>query len=507
MVRASKHMRVKEYESRARDLVDKIRQGATPFSDTSFDAVQRRRRRAASDILYFIETYLPHWITAPDGNITPFAPFHAELARHCLLENKLAVVAGYRESAKSTIARAVALREGVLGNRRFVVYISFSSDNSIDILQPVKLELEHNERLRNDFGELRGRGDWSAEKFVTRTGTCYEAYGRDDVIRSANYKGHRPDFVIMDDMEDPKKSMNIKQVEKYVSWIESDVLFAVNSPRFSCVFLGNWVQNPSIIHSLMTGEHTDHYVKLVLRALDDNDTSTWPDRHPTEKLHRERRENPRTFSSERMQFPRDASTKIFKSEWFRFVNEEQITGRLRSAVIWDPATGSGRDYHAILAMSIAEDMKITVRRAWVRNDESKWAAIAVWFRFAFEFDADFMVCEGNAFQKTIREDYFKYIAEQKLIPPGRLVIEPSAEKKELRISRLEGPVENGIIRFVRNAGDMNMLLYQLENYPHTNDDGPDALARGYDLLKGVWLAATDYTTVVKRKALFGQGGF
>lgn len=506
MIRRTKHMRLKEYESRSRDLIDRIRAGATPFSDASFEAVQRRRKRAEDDILYFIETYLPHWITAPDGSLTPFASFHAELARHCTLEDKLAVIAGFRESAKSTIARAVALREGVLGRRHFICYISFSSDNSIDILQPIKLEYEHNERIRTDFGELRGRGDWSAEKFVARTGTCYEAYGRDDVIRSANYKGHRPDLVIMDDMEDPKKSMNIKQVEKYVQWIESDVLFAVNSVRFSCVFLGNWVQSPSIIHSLMTGEHTDHYVKLVLRALDENDESTWPKRHPTAKLRREREENPRTFSSERMQYPRDASTKIFKSEWFRFTDGE-ITGPTRTAVIWDPATGSGRDFHAVLAMSITEDMIITVRRAWVRNDESKWTALAVWFQFAFMFDADIMACEGNAFQKTIREDYFKYIADEQLIPPGRLVVEPSTEKKELRISRLEGPIENGFIRFVRHAGDMNMLLYQIENYPHTNDDGPDALARGYDLLKNVWHARTQYKSVKKRMARFEKGGW
>lgn len=526
---AFKPLSKKQYEERSRNLIDRIRAGATPFADRTFEAVQARRERAKHDDLFFIREYLPHWITAPNGSLTPFAKFHSTIALMCQLENQLGVVAGFRESAKSTIARAVALKQGVLGLRHFITYISFSQDNSIDILQPIKLEYEYNERIKGDFGDLVGRSDWSEDKFVTRTGTCYASYGRDDVVRSANYKGHRIDLAIMDDMEDPKKSMNIKQVEKYKDWIEQDVLFAINSPRWSAVFLGNLVQNPSIIYSLVTGEHTDHYRKHIIRALEANDKNTdeekriasecrksgfadgekssWEERHPTIQLLTERQNNPRTFATERMQYPRDSATKKFRREWFRYATENQISGKIKTAVVWDPSTGKGKDYHAIVVMSVNDAMKFFVRWCWIRNNESKWTALGVWFDAAKRYNADMMICEGNAFQETIREDYYKYVEEKKIMPHGRLIIEPTRESKDLRIERLESPIENGFIYFIENAGDMSTLEYQVENYPNVNDDAPDAIERAYSKLKNVWRSIEDYQSMTKREAQFSEGAW
>ena len=507
MPNTPKKTTLRQYEERARILIDRIRQGATPFSDRSFAAVQERRERGKNDVLWFLQTYVPHWFTAPDGSLTPFAGFHERMIHELQELYRLFVLAGFRESGKSTIARGFALHQGVYGARKFIPYISYSAENSINILQPIKLEYEYNERLRSDFGEMKGKSDWAMDKFVTRSGTCYQAFGRDDVIRSANYNGNRPDLVIMDDMEDPKKSMNIKQVEKYQQWIESDVLFSVNSPKWSAVFIGNWVQNPSIIHSLMTGEHTDHYGKMTIRALDNEDESTWSARHTTEKLLKERRQNPSTFATERMQFPRDAKNKIFKAEWFRHTGERFPKPGHKIAVVWDPATGVRQDFHAILVVGISPEMKFTVYNAWIRNDESKWTAIRQWFRFAKTYDADYMEVEGNAFQLTIREDYDKYIMETQEVPPGKLVIEASKENKDKRISRLEGPIENGLIEFTSGAGDMNTLEYQLENYPNTHDDGPDALAKAYDRLKNAFSDTAEYTGIERRAVRFKEGAW
>ena len=78
------------------------------------------------------------------------------------------------------------------------------------------------------------------------------------------------------------------------------------------------------------------------------------------------------------------------------------------------------------------------------------------------------------------KDYIKKEAQNKGLNIHIKAI-TNTENKELRIERLEIPIEDGEILFHRNQ---TLLLEQLEQFPDgKNDDLPDALEGAYSLLK------------------------
>jgi len=82
-----------------------------------------------------------------------------------------AIVAGYNESAKSTfLSHIQPIKFIVYKMRWFILFVSKTDIHAAQFVKAMKIEFDHNERLRNDFGDLASAADWAEDDFTTNTG-------------------------------------------------------------------------------------------------------------------------------------------------------------------------------------------------------------------------------------------------------------------------------------------------------------------------------------------------
>lgn len=89
-----------------------------------------------------------------------------------------------------------------------MVLVGKSEDNANTLLADVQAELQYNQRYINDFGEQYNSGSWEEGEFVTKDGTAFFARGRGQSPRGLRYRSHRPDYIVIDDLDDDELCEN-----------------------------------------------------------------------------------------------------------------------------------------------------------------------------------------------------------------------------------------------------------------------------------------------------------
>jgi predicted phage terminase large subunit-like protein len=554
----------KEFEKQFAELVSRIRTQATPFPKKHDEIKEReaRKQRAKVDKFYFAAVYFPHYIQlneqylrnilkqpkgplyiSPDVEIdwveAGFSPDHKKFFELTELKNEFVLLAAYRESSKDTLLGKIdAIHKMIFEECWFIPIIAFSHDHAATKVIPIKLEFENNERLKNDFGEMKGSVKWEEDEFIIGNGRKVKAYGRDESLRGQDNFGHRPDWIILNDVEDPTKTTNPALILKYVDSIRQDILKSVNSPRWGAILLCNYVSKQSIVHELMTGENTSHFNKQILRALvpnekitkedqeiahqcrlhkySDNWKSAWEFRHPTLRLLEEQKNDPDTFDAEMMMRPKDRKNKKFKDTDFKFYTRSQIAGlKILAYTIIDPSAKEPRDYKAIITMGvpmIGELMEIFILDAWIRQ-ASVDEMLEETYRQHTAYQSKIIGVEMIGFAILLEREYIRFMKE-KGYPLPILPIE-KVDNKDARIEGLVPYVRN-IMKFDPQQGDQGLLIRQFKAFPSTTqvsrggigDDGPDAVALGIRLIQDYPHGLeVKYESVKKREVVFEKGAF
>ncbi len=496
------------------EIIRKIQAEATAFQDDTPEKKRARIERAKADDKFFAETYFPHYVSEDAFPTYTEELFDAgdgigRMARSAKSgepnDGPFSVVAGYNESAKSTfLSHIQPMKFIVFKMRWFILFVSKTDIHAAQFVKAIKLEFDHNERLRNDFGDLSTADDWAENDLTTNTGRRVMGIGRDQSPKGLNTMGHRYDHIVIDDMEEDRMTMNPKIVKKYFKWIRVTLFPSANSKRWSGVYIFNYTSKRLIGHLLMTAPHTEHYHKVIIRALDENDESTWPSRHPTAKLLREREEDPVEFDQIRMQHPRDEDTATFKEAWIQYWTDNEIFGSRGSFGAYDPSTGKGKDFQAIVRLNVdaKNPAQRYVKEAHV-NHASKYQCLRMLYRLDQEEKFTAIAIEGNAFQATLQEDFDELAKEFGYSLPIMLVTHTMS--KDDRMIRFSTNVEKAKVKFGRNTSQ-GRLIEQLVNYPDEHDDGPDALEMANDLANRYMLGGfkPEYETVTKRGLFKGD---
>ncbi len=450
-----------------------MRTEATPFDDVSPGARERRIRRSGEEAGYFAKTYLPHYFNHPSP------PFHEEIYDLVRVEDEPVFIAAPREHAKSTIVSFLTPIEDIcLERRRFVLIISDTEDLAADFNLFIKLELEENERIKADFGDLKGQ-EWSDADFTTRSGVRVKARGRGQRIRGLRNRQFRPDRVIIDDLENDRNVRNPRLTKETVNWILTAVMGSLER-NFSMTMIGTILAKRSVLSWFMEAKDDGGrplYMSRIYRAITEDGTPLWPDKWPLERLAKKKRQiGSVNFSREFMNDPKDEEG-MFREEWVRYYHPEEIGGRaLRVFTFIDPSMESGAsgDYKAILTVGMDRDGVIYVLDAFIRKCSIDTMARAGYSRYE-EWKPLGFGMEENALGEFARSPFALVAREKKYMLPIRGV--KHSVSKEARIGRLSAFVERGIIRFRKGEGDQDLLVEQLLFFPSStvHDDGPDAL--------------------------------
>ncbi len=470
----AKKLSVREYDRRAEELIRRIRAEAKPFADDTEQGKAKRRAKAKEDFLYFCKTYLPHHF---EEEFDRWQKFLTKFLGHW---NDIMQIMAFRGWGKSTyFITAYGLYATLYKLAPYIIVISDVEDQAIDLMMPVKVELEENPRIKQDFGSLQSY-DWAEDAFVTTSGVKWQAFGYKSKIRGRRYMQHRPGIAFVDDFENDENVKNPEQTKKRVKYIYEQ-LFPAMAERFQIFYLCTRLARYCAASEL---EKNPEVKTFLLPAENMRGRATCPQRFPIQRLKKIRKLiGIIAYSKEYLLRILSDETRPFQDQWIvRIPRPEDKYKRIAGFI--DPSVGATRknDFKAVVFVGWTGQY-YDVLFSWIKQ-----ASIDRMIRRTYtlydEIRPHRIGLETNGFQILLKKEFQRAAKEEGFHLPIKTVVQK--ENKELRIERLSPLVENGLIRFVDGAGDNELLIEQLLDFPDgAHDDGPDALEGAIRLLEQI----------------------
>ena len=468
-----------------------------------------RLRRAKTDHFYFFRTYLPHYFTDKE------AEFHHELL--AMLDQRPSkeaplvpvAVAAPREFAKSTITSfGYALHQLLFKLRNFIIIGSDTEDLASDLTSYILVELCRNRRIIRDFGKL-GRETWASNDFVTTNDVRILARGRGQRVRGLKHRQHRPDLVILDDLENDLNVRNPRLVRSLLKWIVEAVYPGI-APDGSLFLIGTILARRSALNIIARGEEEpfNQWKRKIYRAVQSDGSSLWPERHPVSKLMEQKRMmGSIAFNKEKQNNPLDEDAP-FREEWIRYYHPSEIAGKALTVVgFLDPSSKETGDDKALVTVGLdREAMIYYVLDAWMRKASPALMIDAAYQQYGLHRWLRLGV-EDNALK-----DFLRAVLDSAARGKGyHLPIKTihHATNKEARIvAGLSHLVEHGALLFRKDQGDQKGLVEQLLflDQPSVPDDGADALEGAISLLRDAG-AGFEYAGSGRKRAVNGMSNY
>ena len=336
-----------------------------------------RLQLSSVDLLFFFRFYLGHHF------VLPLAPLHFDLIEMQvdLLNtpgDAQGVIAEPRGFGKTTTAMGCILWAACHNMRHYIAIISDSSPGAREQLGNIKAEIEENERIRADFGDLVGK-TWAVDLVTLANGVRIQAFGAGQKIRGRKWRQFRPDYMIFDDIEELDQVYSPAQREARKRWFHGSAVRA-RGPDTKILVIGNILHNESLLAELLNNpfykvrrnralvsypdrmdlwdtweailnnqgdpnrlERAQQFYADNRKAMDAGGVSAWPERYSVYDLMAIRSEGHAAFSRELQNDPAEAGKELFKE--FHYYRSEWRPGPEPSSPgdIWlVPLNGAGR---------------------------------------------------------------------------------------------------------------------------------------------------------------------
>lgn len=311
---------LREAAGRWKALCETVQQ-ATPV-DTAETPRKRlaRIRRLQADYAAFVDYYFPHYTANPEtGRHTPCAPFHVKAANMVLERRNLkAAFMWHRGAAKSThldIFIPLWLKCQPSRQINVMVLVGKSEDNACTLLADIQAELQFNQRYIHDFGRQYNSGSWEEGEFVTADDTAFFARGRGQSPRGLRYRSHRPDYIVMDDLDDDELCANPARVARLTDWVKEALFGALDGGRGRFIMAGNLIAKNSVLANFCA---TDGVYVSRVDIWDRDGNVSWAAKWTPEEVRAiERFQGYRSFQKEYMNNPITAGA-VFRNDWIRW---------------------------------------------------------------------------------------------------------------------------------------------------------------------------------------------
>lgn len=319
---------------------------ATPIKKDKDEASRVRRiEKTLKSFEDFVYYYFPHYATSK------LAPFHIEAAKHILKDRRLkAVYKWHRGAAKSVMMNIIIpMWLKAKGEFKVMVLVGKSEDNARTLLSDLQAELQYNKRYLNDFGEQISIGDWQEGRFTTQDGVAFFARGRGQSPRGLRKRQNRPDYIVVDDLDDDELVLNEKRVNKTVDWLLEALMGSMDMGRGRFIMVGNLIHKKACLAKI---SEIETFTTIQINVIDEKGNISWPDKYTLSEIEDIRKTlGERRFSKEYMNNPIQEGT-VFKDEWFRHIKIENYRQYERVICYIDPSlTGSaGSDYKAAIVL-------------------------------------------------------------------------------------------------------------------------------------------------------------
>lgn len=471
------------------DLVEQIKKQTKSVKIETPEEKQKRIKKLLGNYDLFCKYYFARYMDSD------FAWFHKK-AFEVVEENEnlFAVCEWPREHAKSVILDIfipmwLKAKDELTG----VLLGSSNGDKAKGLLGDLQAELQGNQLYINDFGEQISYGDWSTGHFKTRDGVGFWAFGRGQSPRGAREAEKRPNYGVIDDIDDKVIVKNQERVNDAIEWVMEDFYGALSIKASRLLVAGNRIHNKSILAHLVGDitpkdpkrkglKHIKAYAienpKTREKAGINNGQPAWG--RYTLKILKVKMETMGYRSSRREFFHEHIEEGlIFKKEWIKWGKVPNIKEYDAIVKYTDPSftNNKGSDYKAHVVLG-KKGKQYYIDFAWVRQASIKSMVVAdydIYERFT-TFAQYWM--EANFLQGMLLDEYDREADERKQAMPIR-GDKTKKPHKFVRIENLSPLFERGLFTFneeERDNIDMLMLISQLLGFGGGgHDDAPDAL--------------------------------
>jgi len=439
----------------------------------------------------FVKLFFPPEET--DKYEIPFSWLHREILT--LLDDpekqKVGVLAP-RGIGKTSMFHAFIMRLICFRKVRYVMYVSTSATHAEQQTENIKELFQANQLIKNVFGSPKisdyKDGDaivddsFAKKSWIAYGNTIVVPRGSGQQVRGALWRGHRPDLIVIDDLEDDELIQNELNREKQLEWFLGSLIKCVNRKK------------PYKIGYIDTLKHEDalpmHLYGLPdwtwkrYSICDDKYRSHVPDFMTDEQIELEVKSYTEagkldTFYREMMNIPIAPGTASFQSRFFKYFQEQDLVyfkHPLESIIIVDPAKSvtPQSDFSAIIGVSVdLENRNIYVRDIFnerVYPDQLYKACLEM----ARRLGARTIGLEVTSLNEFITFPFYQFLVDQGAIDIEVVELKPR-QKKEDRIRTLIPLYRTGLIS--HNKTCSNVLEQQLLTFPRSaHDDVMDALA-------------------------------
>lgn len=442
-------------------------------------------RRARNKYEYFCSRYFPHYCKCGNGKFQNDAAQYVKDHR-----NLKAVFKWPRGHAKSThfdIMVPLWLKFQEVPEIHVMVVVGKSEDSACTLLGDLQAELQFNRYLIRDFGEQYNAGSWEEGEFVTVDGTAFFARGRGQSPRGLRYREARPDYIVIDDLDDDELCRNEARVHLLTDWVKEALFGALDGGRGRFIMVGNLISKCSVLANISQAP-TVHLSEVFAR--DKYGEPTWKEKWSRKELDdMEAFMGYRAFQKEMMHNPITEGA-VFRHDWIRFKKPCRLQDYESIVLYIDPSwKGTGKnDYKACKVwarprrgLKNCSHGELHHLKAFVRQ-----CSVSEMVRWIYDFHESLpenVVCsyymEANFMQDMILDEF----TQEGNLRGYQLPLCPDKRKKPDKFARVEAisPLwERGFVFYNENERDdpdMKTGLEQtlsFEKGSRSHDDGPDA---------------------------------
>lgn len=442
------------------------------------DRVVRQAVMRESHLMFF-HVYFSHYVKYP------IAEFQKDIFRITEDQsNRLACIVAFRGSAKSTIVTLSYSLWAILGiqQKKFVLIVCQTQAQARQQMANIRRELENNRLLRSDLGPFReeSAGEWAMSSIVfSNMNARIMVASVDQSIRGVRHYEHRPDLIILDDVEDLSSCKTLEGRNKTFDWFTREIV-PLGDIGTRIILVGNLLHEDSLMMRLK-----DRIVSGDIRGvfrwfplLDEDGACLWPGKFDNnERIEELRRSvgNELAWQQEYLLRIISDATKVVWPDWIHYYDEiDAPEGKFRYVGIGVDLAISERataDYTAVVCAKVygrLDDMKVFILPNPV-NERMP-------FPIAIERIQSVVDVHGKYKTKLFIEDIgFQSAYVQELEKRGYAAegVKFHGADKRSRLALTSNLIRDGIIRFPRHGAED--LVCQLVGFGiERHDDLVDA---------------------------------
>ena len=453
------------------------------------------------DSRFFINFFLAEQI------IVPVADYQTEifdLSVHADVEQlSLAVPRGH---IKTTLAQLSTIHHFLFFDYSYTLYMSSTVGHSIACCNDIVDFLE-SDNFRAVFGECvfttrqEGKGFFEF-KLPSGKQCILKAFGAGQKVRGTLIKKRRPQFIVVDDLED---NDNIGTKELFMAlkrWVYGPFKKCVDPFKHKWLWIGNMIQQMSMLYE---NHQSQFWYSVLYGCILEDGTPLWEDLWPIEKLQQdflEYQENGMAdvWFAEMMNMPMAGINAIIQSSEITYLPKvEERDAKIGFATIDLAISANEWSHQTVIAIHV-----------WVEYLE-KWQIVEVavykgidpisLFREVIDICSRWGILlvgiENVAFQAALLP-VFDHLARMEALEDFNFVPVPARARKTERIVTWAGLLRDGT--YALTEGDFTVTQQLLAYDPtkkENDDDVIDACAHGCHMLANytyeIWNQKTSKT--------------